>query len=93
MNIIPPPPSQWEKSCLVRGERYRLLRTFSDADGLKHVIGEEWQFLSSMFSRYDNEYLLSVRLVSGGECRIRLRYEAGKEKEVIDRFHEFIERI
>ncbi len=44
---VTPAEGDWERTRLVRGERYRVIKPFRDADGDEHPIGEEWIFVSS----------------------------------------------
>jgi len=40
---VTPAQGDWERTRLVRGERYRVIKMFRDADGDEHPIGEEWK--------------------------------------------------
>jgi hypothetical protein len=58
--------------CLTRGQRYRVVRPFTDLDGDKHSVGEEWFFVGSGFLPYDNLLSIFVADDSGQEWCIQL---------------------
>lgn len=91
-NSVLPSDWDWEKTRLVRGERYRVIRPFADADGDEHPLGEEWQFLGSSFSKFDDELILYVRLKSG-DWEFPLIWNASKQQNVIECWREYIARI
>ena len=70
----------------VRGTRYRVTATFKDADGDQHVTGEEWTFITCMFDRYFDTYIICVQRDGGGEWRIPLGPEQEYERGSLDRF-------
>ena len=81
----------WEKRYLVRGRRYRVIKSFIDADGAAHPIGEEWRFIESEFSRFDNIYFLHVELASGTNKVFTLRSNADtQQSEVASHFDEYV---
>ena len=88
---VGPSEWDWEKRHLVRGERYRVIKQFVDADGSEHPIGEEWQFLGSTFSKFDDELILWVRLQSG-DWKIPLVWNKGKQQTVIENWQEYVTR-
>lgn len=85
------PPSAWEeRRRVVRGQRYRVIRAFKDADGDEHPVGESWIFLMEMFNRFDDELNLCVRSASGDEWRISLLWKPEAQQDVIEDFFQYV---
>ena len=59
------PISHWESHYFIRDQDYRVNIPFVDADGTPQVFGEEWTFVGSKFSKFEDEYTLCVRFRSG----------------------------
>jgi hypothetical protein len=81
---------------LVRGKWYRVTKPFLDADGDMHAIGEEWQFIKSTFSHYDEDYFLFFRLRDdSSEWRIMLgsRNDIPSESEIIEHFEDYVKAL
>ena len=79
---------QWElDSGLVCRKRHRIIKPFMDADGDAHPAGEEWIFVTSMFSAYDDEYSLVVRILDA-EWRIALGSRG--QNEIIDNLRQYV---
>ena len=79
----------WEKNRLVRGQRYRVLNSFVDGDGDEHQPAEEWIFITSMFSRFDDELSLCV-LFDSAEWKIPLFWTPDAQQEVIEHFGRYV---
>jgi hypothetical protein len=75
---------------LVRGERYRVIKPFIDADGDVHLAGEEWAFVSAMYSKFDNLLTLCVHLSSGDEWALPLLWKKDKQAEIIEHFPTYV---
>lgn len=75
---------------LISGQYYRIVREFSDYDGVRHPVGEEWVFLSQSFLPYDDGLTLKVKLADGNERRIRLQWRPDGQSELIEKFGEFV---
>lgn len=88
---VPPSGWDWERTHLVRGERYRVIKPFVDADGNDHPPGEEWQFLSSMFSKFNDLLILCVRFQSG-DWKIPLEWTPDKQQHVIEGWQEYVQQ-
>jgi hypothetical protein len=88
-------PSEWawENNHIKRSHTYRVAKAFFDADGDEHAIGEEWVFLTSMFSRYDDELTLCVRSPSREEWKIPLIWKPEAQRDVIENFLDYVEGI
>lgn len=92
-NSLLPPILNWERNCLIRGEQYRVIKPFFDADQKEHPVGEEWIFISSMFSKFDDEYILQVSPFNGGKNSLRLRCEKDQQDEIINHFINYVTQI
>jgi hypothetical protein len=82
----------WEQNKLVRGARYRVTKSFLDADGDEHNVGEEWTFVGSSFSKFDDELAFCVRREGEQEWKIPLIWSDAKQGAVIERWREYFSR-
>lgn len=87
------PKSAWETGRVVRGKRYRVIRTFKDGDGDEHPVGEDWVFLMEMFNRFDDEVNLCVQSPSGEEWRIPLVWRPEAQQEIIEDFARYVSPV
>jgi hypothetical protein len=87
-----PAPSvgAWEQYRLVRGNAYRVIKTFNDADNHNHPVGETWIFLGAMFNKFDNELVLCVRLAESAEWKIPLIWQTDKQQDVIESWKAYL---
>ena len=90
---IPPTEWDWERGRLIRGERYRIIQPFTDANGDEHPVGEEWLFLRAMFSRFDDLLILCVRFSSGEEWKIPLLWKKDKQEDIIEHYRNYMVHI
>ncbi|SRR5579871_660094 len=79
----------WEGPHAARGQRYRVVKAFIDADGDHHAIGEEWMFLYSTFSRFDEILTLFIRWDSNDEWGLPLSWDQPANADVIDNFSSY----
>ena len=63
----------WER-ILTRGQRYRVTRTFCDRERQRHDTGEEWYFVGSFFSIYDDVLVLYFADEEWNEWELTLRW-------------------
>ncbi len=88
---ITPSADSWEaQHGLIRGRRYSVIKRFSDNDGDIHMAGEEWQFMSALFSKFDNEVTVCVRLDDGKDWMIPLVWMENKQSDIIENIQEYI---
>jgi len=85
----------WENSeptflCLVRGRRYRVVKTFADFDGDLHRVGESWIFLGRNFLPYEDGLSLFVSLDGDQEWHIRMRWTPEEQGPIIDALGEYL---
>lgn len=90
---VAPSEWDWERNRLIRGERYRVIKAFFDADGHEHAIGEEWLFISTLFSKFDDELTICIRLTSGEEWKIPLLWSVDQQQDVIERWQNYVMRV
>ncbi len=83
----------WENGRVTRGQRYRVSKPFTDAHGDRHSIGEEWTFLRSMFSKFDDELIMCIRDASGDEWSITLLWKAEYHEMIIESFRDYVEPV
>jgi hypothetical protein len=88
-----PMEGTWETYTMKRGQRYRVTRSFEDADGDNHSVGEEWEFLSAMFSRFEDLLSLCVRIRSQEEWVIPLIWTPDRNEAVLQRFRTYVTEI
>jgi Domain of unknown function (DUF3601). len=75
---------------LVPGQRYRVIKAFTDYDRRVHPVGETWIFEKTDFLPYDDG--LTVYVVQDGEPVVyRLQWREEEQAGVINRFREFVE--
>jgi hypothetical protein len=79
-----------ERTRLVRGGRYRVTKAFRDADGDEHLTGEEWIFVSTLFSKFDDELTLCIRDVGGNEWKIPLDWKINNQQDVIENWQQYV---
>lgn len=73
-----------------RGQRYRVAEIFIDADGDSYAVGEEWTFICGMFSKFDNEIIVCVRLQTGEDWKIPLIWDRQHQQEIIENFERYV---
>lgn len=78
---------------LVLDRHYRVTRQFSDADGRRHPVGEEWTLVGSKFSRFEDEHVISVRFASGETLTFGLICEEPEQYEVVRHFCDYVSEI
>jgi hypothetical protein len=83
-------PGAWEENRIFRGRRYCVVKDFRDADGELHAVGEEWRFIASMFSPYDDELMLVICKDDDREWRIILRWTPDAQQQVIENFQHHV---
>ena len=88
--IHEPSELSWENSHLKRGDSYRVIEPFTDADGDEHHVGEEWEFIVSMFSRFHDELTICVRTEVGEEWKIPLVWKPSQQQGIIEGFSKHV---
>ncbi|HVR06579.1 MAG TPA: hypothetical protein VMW75_00905 [Thermoanaerobaculia bacterium] len=91
--LPPPSPGSWERNRLFRGRRYRVTKPFLDSDGDEHKMGEEWEFLGTLFSKFDDELTICVKRDDGREWAIPLVWKKGRQWQVLENWNYYFEPI
>lgn len=84
------PVFEWEERYLKRGRRYRVTKAFSDDGGVRHPVGEEWTFLGSTFSRFDDLHILGIKMPSGQVAQLPLCTDRDRQGEVVAHFDQYV---
>jgi hypothetical protein len=69
---------------LVIGQRYRVVKQFSDYDKGVHPVGEEWTFLGSNFVPYEDGMSFFVSPDGTREIHIRLQWRPEEQADILD---------
>ena len=72
------------------GRALWVIKPFRDADGDEHPIGQEWIFVSTLFSKFDDELTLCIRDVSGEEWKIPLIWKPDRHMDVIENWQQYL---
>jgi len=72
------------------GASYVVTQQFTDYDGVRHLVGERWTFLTSNFLPYEDGLSLFVAPNEAHECHIRLQWRAESQGEIIDRLGDYL---
>lgn len=75
---------------LIPGQRYRVVKPFTDYDRQVHPVGETWVFEKTNFLPYDDG--LTLHVVQDGEQVVyRLQWRVEEQAAVIEGFGEYVE--
>jgi hypothetical protein len=72
------------------GQRYRVIRPFTDFDGTEHPVGEEWTFLGCAFVPYDDGLSWFVSLDGEREWHIRMQWRDESQGRIIDALSAYV---
>lgn len=72
------------------GQEYRVVKSFSDYDGLTHPIGEKWTFVETNFVPYDDGLTLHV-LKDRVPVIFRFQWRNAEQADLIENFNAFVE--
>ncbi len=75
---------------LVAGSRYQVCKSFVDAAGDEHNVGENWLLVGSMFSKFDDLVTLCVSLKDATRHELPLSWRRGEQDHVIESFSEYL---
>ena len=75
------------------GEKYEVVKSFTDYDLVKHPIGESWVFMGSCFLPYDDGLSLFVSPDGQHECHIRMQWREEEQGAILDSFEEYVQKI
>jgi hypothetical protein len=75
---------------LEAGQRYRVIKAFTDHDRDDHPVGEEWTFLRSAFVPYHSGMSWFVTFDGVEETHIRLQSIPEEQGEILDNLAEYL---
>jgi hypothetical protein len=84
--------TEWERK-LVRGQQYRVVKSFVDFDAAEHPAGETWYFIGSNFLPYDDGLSLFVADDDQQQWHIRLCWRTDQQGEICEHFAEYVQPI
>jgi hypothetical protein len=74
---------------LVRGQRYCVVREFTDYDGHQHLVGETWYFVGTTFVPYHDGLTLHV-LVQGLPLGYRFQQVPEEQQDLLSNFTDYV---
>ena len=77
---------------LMTAQTYRVVKPFTDYDGISHPAGESWRFVGRDFLPYEDGLTLHVES-SGQRVTLRLQWREETQGELIDNFSDFVEEV
>jgi hypothetical protein len=83
------PPSDFMH--LKAGQRYVVVRAFTDYDGATHPVGETWTYLRHNYVPYHNGLSLFVRGEDGADRQIRLSWRGEDQGPIIDALADYVQ--
>ena len=81
----------WEAGRVERGNRYRVIQPFFDAEQDEHSVGEEWTLISTGFNKFDNELELRVRTKDGTDWIIPLSWDGDRQFDVLEHWSAYVQ--
>ena len=81
---------QTEFGPLTGGNRYKVVKEFTDFDHGVHPVGESWIFLGKSFSPYDDGLSLFVSLDGTQEWHIRMSWRPDDQGPIIDALGDYL---
>lgn len=77
---------------LISGQKYKVIKSFTDYDKASHSVGETWIFVKTNFSAYDDGLTLHVKPVfTANEVIYRFQWRAEEQADIIQNFKDFVE--
>ncbi|MET0465376.1 MAG: DUF3601 domain-containing protein [Chitinophagaceae bacterium] len=77
---------------LIPGQKYRLVKPFTDYDRTLHPTGETWTFLRTNFLPYEDGLTVHLRLFDDPreEVIFRLQWREEEQAAIIENFNDFV---
>ncbi len=76
------------------GQKYKVIKAFTDFDKIQHPIGESWTFITTYFLPYEDGLTLFVTKDNiEKELSYRFRWTQEEQADIIDRFSEYVEEV
>lgn len=71
------------------GQKYQVVESFTDYDGVLHPIDEVWQFNGSYFLPYDNGLTLLVT-IDRSKTTVRLQWRDNEQAKLIESLEKYL---
>jgi len=76
---------------LFEGQKYRVIKSFTDYDKLVHPVVETWVFIRTNFMPYDDGLTLHVSMEDvSGEIVYRLQWRVEEQADIIENFNDYV---
>lgn len=77
---------------LIPGQKYKVIKPFTDYDRHVHEAGETWTFVETNFLPYEDGLTVHLRLdVSPKVLLFRLQWRPEEQADIIENFIDFVE--
>ena len=77
---------------LIPGQKYKLVKPFTDYDKEIHPIGETWAFITTNFLPYEDGLTVHISLgVDPKEWMFRLQWRREEQADIIENFGDYVE--
>jgi hypothetical protein len=74
---------------LIPGQKYILIKSFTDYDGRIHEAGETWIFKGTDFLPYEDGLTVKIE-ANGSSSSFRMQWQDDAQGKIIDNFKEYI---
>ena len=71
------------------GQKYEVIREFTDYDLQRHAVGETWTFIAQNFAPYDDGMLIQIRQ-QGQITHFRMQWRTESQAAVMDDFGAYV---
>lgn len=75
---------------LIPTQAYRVIKPFTDYDGIVHGIGETWTYEGTHFLPYDDGLTLHVS-IGNKSVVYRLQWRKEEQAHIIENFRDYVE--
>ena len=86
------PKRKFAGSELIPGKTYRVIREFTDYNGLPHALDETWRFISHNFVPYYDGLTLYVER-DGRTVPIQLQWSPEAQGHIVSEFSDYVEEL
>ena len=73
------------------GQKYSIVREFSDAGRQVHTIGESWTYLGHFYVPYDDVESIYVSIDGDNECCIPMRTTADQQADILKDLENYVQ--
>jgi hypothetical protein len=77
---------------LIPGQKYKIVKPFTDYDRQVHQPGETWTFVETNFLPYEDGLTVHIRLDDNPKVLVfRLQWRQEEQADIIENFTTFVE--